>query len=439
MNWVCFTLLGDDCPSFKDAQSYCHELKPSFVAKLINPEERMMMWALSKPSRLLLVVLLCGWCGVFAPCSMAAMAKAAGQNPNYSIVTSATGKEGYINTRGKVVIKPQFAYASRQFADNGLAAVQVKLNGKYGYINASGKVVIKPQFDYAGDFASNGLARVKINDKYGYINASGSIVITPQFWSAFDFADNGLAMVQHSITSSKRGYINASGNTVIAPQFQDAGDFASNGLASVKIKGKWGYINANGNTLIAPQFETAERFASNGLALVKLNDKHFYINASGSTLILQQFEDVDTFASNGLAVVRLNGKLGYIDASGSIVIAPQFYIAYKFYNNGLAIVTQNENGKESYINEQGDWVSDLYLPATAAEKKQQAKEEREAAIRYERERPQREAHKTSENSKRVCEAQKQTCFATCEGFRTHDGSSTVPYWGCRDKCNDIDC
>jgi len=43
----------------------------------------MMMWALSKLRRLLLVVLLCG---VFAPCSMAAMAMAAGQNPNYAVV-----------------------------------------------------------------------------------------------------------------------------------------------------------------------------------------------------------------------------------------------------------------------------------------------------------------------------------------------------------------
>ena len=47
--------------------------------------------------------------------------------------------------------------------------------GKWGFIDKQGKMVINPQFDYAGDF-SEGLAKVLIEDgtkynrKWGYIS-----------------------------------------------------------------------------------------------------------------------------------------------------------------------------------------------------------------------------------------------------------------------------
>ena len=57
---------------------------------------------------------------------------------------------------------------------DGLA--QVEKNGKYGYINSKGKEVIKVQYKQADRF-SEGLALIQEGKKYKYIDKTGSTVI----------------------------------------------------------------------------------------------------------------------------------------------------------------------------------------------------------------------------------------------------------------------
>ncbi len=49
-------------------------------------------------------------------------------------------------------------------------------SGKWGYIDKTGTVVIKPQFDYAYNFYE-GLARVKIGKRSGFIDRTGKFVV----------------------------------------------------------------------------------------------------------------------------------------------------------------------------------------------------------------------------------------------------------------------
>jgi predicted Zn finger-like uncharacterized protein len=122
--------------------------------------------------------------------------------------------KGFINEKGDVVIKEDNYLIEGDFSKNGLARITV--DKKYGYINSEGDIVIKPEFKYAKDFANNGLASVEVVEydkygasktKYGYIDSQGEIVIKPQFISAESFS-NGLAKVQ---TENEYGYINESG------------------------------------------------------------------------------------------------------------------------------------------------------------------------------------------------------------------------------------
>jgi hypothetical protein len=80
--------------------------------------------------------------------------------------------------------------------------VQVKISGKWGYINSGGQIVITPQFAAAESF-SQGLAAIKSNDLWGYIDKTGILVISPEFSEAKPFRD-GLALVQ---IGNKWGYI----------------------------------------------------------------------------------------------------------------------------------------------------------------------------------------------------------------------------------------
>ena len=69
---------------------------------------------------------------------------------------------------------------------DGLALVQVgdSETGKWGYIDTTGQMVINPRFDSANSF-SEGFAAMRIGDyltgKMGFIDTTGQIVVTPQF------------------------------------------------------------------------------------------------------------------------------------------------------------------------------------------------------------------------------------------------------------------
>lgn len=69
------------------------------------------------------------------------------------------GKWGFVDTKGNMVIEPQYE-AARSFS-YGFAAV--KSNGKWGFIDTKGKMCIDPVFDEAKDMNSKGNVFIKQN------------------------------------------------------------------------------------------------------------------------------------------------------------------------------------------------------------------------------------------------------------------------------------
>ena len=117
-------------------------------------------------------------------------------------------KYGFVD-HYKLVI-PMTSGSALDFSE-GLACVMSNESGKYGYINRKGVLVIPHQFDEASSF-SCGLAKVKQNDLWGYIDYWGRIVIPCEYEYVEDFID-GLAYVQKD---GKYGYINKKGDEVVA-------------------------------------------------------------------------------------------------------------------------------------------------------------------------------------------------------------------------------
>ncbi|QEG41033.1 WG repeat-containing protein [Roseimaritima ulvae] len=75
----------------------------------------------------------------------------------------------------------------------GVVPVSNLETGKAGYADREGTIVIDLQFDYCAPFRE-GLAAVLQGDLYGYIDREGNTVLEPQFSRASWF-DNGLAIV----------------------------------------------------------------------------------------------------------------------------------------------------------------------------------------------------------------------------------------------------
>jgi len=145
-----------------------------------------------------------------------------------------------------------------QSKDSTEFPIPFQQGGKWGYVNSEGKLVIKPQFDGAGPF-SEGLALVSAGGvhltdsvvksfvKMGYIDQTGHWVIESRltyfFYDAFSegavpFRKNG----------GKWGYMNAKGEVFIKPRFDWAGSF-SKGLAPVLMSGMCAHIDKSGNVI----------------------------------------------------------------------------------------------------------------------------------------------------------------------------------------------
>lgn len=282
-------------------------------------------------------------------------------------------KCGYIDETGKFVVNPQFESVFR-FSD-GLAAVVVE--GKLGYIDKTGKFVVNPQFesmhrDDSSSTFSEGLALVKIGDKYGFIDKTGKIVVNPQFESGFPFFD-GLAAVQ---IGRRWGFVDKEGKIVVNPQFDEAQPFV-NDLAAVRVGAQYGYIDKAGKIVVNPQFTDAFPFSDEDLAMIQVGNKVGFIDKEGKYAVNPQFAKqrlgpgsswFDAFLvtpelgraslSEGLTPVRIGeedkGKIGFVDKTGKIVINPQFKQAFPFYG-GLAFVV-GDSGLMAYIDKEGKYV-----------------------------------------------------------------------------------
>ncbi len=156
-------------------------------------------------------------------------------------------KFGFVNTKGEVVVQPQFMSVG-EFA-NGMAWAKNE-SEMYGYINAQGEWVIKPTYDATRNFDGNsGMARVKKGDEWFFIDKTGTPLKIDL--DRYDDFYNGLARAKKG---EMVGFIDKSGNWVIEAKYEGARDF-QNGYAAVKSDGKWGIINEKGEWVIKPKYD----------------------------------------------------------------------------------------------------------------------------------------------------------------------------------------
>lgn len=262
-------------------------------------------------------------------------------------------KYGYIDTRGQMVIEPQFDEAG----DFSQGLARVRMGDKVGYINTRGIFAVEGKLDGIPRF-SEGLARVLIGGnagKYGFLDKTGTVVIPPRFVLAGDFSEGRARVwISDAAENGSWGYIDQTGAVVIDCRFDLAGDF-SEGLARVQVRGTWGYIDKTGAMAIGPHFENSGDF-SEGLARVQRDGKWGYIDPTGTIVIEPRFDGTLDF-SDGLAVTLLSGRWGYIDKTGKAVIEPKFAGWVKNFSGGAAMAWLD--GKAGFINRTGKIIEPL--------------------------------------------------------------------------------
>jgi WG containing repeat len=226
----------------------------------------------------------------------------------------------------------------------------VKYEKKWGYLDTKGKLVIKAKYDDASYF-NNGFASAKMGDKFFVINKMGDEIVVPsQVIDMNEFAE-GLAPFRSA--TKEFGFIGTDGKIAIPARYESVGYF-SNGLAWAKVAGGLlGYINKKGEWVIKPQFTAGKSFdIESGIARVKVDDKWAFINTKGEFKKLYDGEVLNDF-SEGLAEGKKNEKIGFYDNTGKWVIDPQFDGSRDF-KNGYAAAKKGE--KWGMIDRKGNWV-----------------------------------------------------------------------------------
>ena len=295
--------------------------------------------------------------------------------------------EGYV-----WVISPQYDY-TWEFSES-LAAVRVGdwKTGKWGFIDKTGEVVVPPQYDSAGSFRE-GLAMVMIEDeeteKWGFIDNTGKEIVPPQYDDAGSFRE-GLAAV---MVEGKWGFIDTTGKEIISPQYDNVYSFR-NGLAMVMVGDadrpdvwdvfddqKWGYIDKTGTEVVPIEYDRVGEFHE-GRACVIKDGKLGFVDETGAVVIpltyesplpslVAWYQDITPFFSEGLAAIwggdAHGNQYGYIVKEGNVVIPFEYGYAAPF-SEGLAYVSKggalilddaDEDGKYGFINKTGEVVVPL--------------------------------------------------------------------------------
>lgn len=147
--------------------------------------------------------------------------------------------------------------------------------GKAGFIDSTGKVVIKPKYWAATDF-SEGLAAARITGGYGYIDKEENFVIAPQYDYGYPFSE-GLALVYKD---TRPLFINKKGEKIFEfeSELQPAA-FFQQGCAVVanKDRKKYGLINKKGKMILDTICSVIHPFVS-GKAIVESAE----LNESGT-------------------------------------------------------------------------------------------------------------------------------------------------------------
>jgi hypothetical protein len=139
----------------------------------------------------------------------------------------------FINCVGERAI--EFGKSSAGDFSEGLCPVRDS-SGKYGYLDTLGRMVIPSRYAVAGSFCEGrAYVQLKYGGKYGFIDRSGELVIPVAYENVKAFHDGRAAVeIRGADGASRLGFIDPEGRMKIPAVYLLAGDFSA-GLAPVLV------------------------------------------------------------------------------------------------------------------------------------------------------------------------------------------------------------
>jgi hypothetical protein len=259
----------------------------------------------------------------------------------------ATGKWGFKDASGKVVVPPKYDFPPGTFSEGIVIVKNGGLSGT-GFVDASGREIAPPGYTTAYPF-TNGVALAckggrdiyGTGGKWGVIDKNGKEVI-PFIYDRIsgNFEGDSYVIAQQG---SQSVMLDKTGKRVTFPDFdQVPGNFLKTPYSPASKGGKWGLIDKKGKVVIPIEHEGVQ-WESEGLVPVKKDGKWGYMDLKGQWKIDPQFEYAPRF-EKGFAVPKMNGKYGCINRQGKITIPFEYDYAYPTLTN-MPLVKLQKKGE----------------------------------------------------------------------------------------------
>lgn len=274
--------------------------------------------------------------------------------------------------KGEVLVDAHGHKLGRHFDQLGTCSngmIRIYKGGKYGFINTEGKLIIRPRFQSTLNFSNDRAAVSTEGEKWGFIDASGQFVIPVQFDDVKSFnGERACVAINNNENIEKWGVIDIKGDYIVELNYDNIYQF-KDGYAKVRINEKGrgeGIIDLNGKVIIECQYGINGHgihypWFINDVILLKIYDKSSRLllkNSKGKTV-----KELNDFTSGKLAqitnklewlpyfiVINKGGKKGMIDTDGNILIKANYDTIY-LLDDSTALLS---NGKKlsiiNYIN-----------------------------------------------------------------------------------------
>jgi hypothetical protein len=261
------------------------------------------------------------------------------------------------NTDDLQILKREVGYINERTAYLFPVSLKEAGGSKWGYINSKGKFVLKPLYEQAGDF-QDGVAIVRLKGLSGVIDFSGYFIVKPKYETIHPFSESRATVIDH------QGYrvIDESGKELTSKAYSYIGDYNEGrvlfSITDEKGKSLYGFLNRWGKEVIPASYQSASDF-KDGKSVVKLkNGRYALINLTGKVLQTYNFAFVGEYGEGLLTFQKSpEGKLGFMNEQGKIIIEPRFRWAQSFQDGGAIVtISEGNNDYSGLIDKKGQYI-----------------------------------------------------------------------------------
>lgn len=240
---------------------------------------------------------------------------------------------GYVNNKGKFIIKPVFESAEGflRVAAPGvvLDVAKIKANGFWGYVSREGIYFIEPDYEYISNFGIFSTAMARKGSTYTLfgvekthsdnLNADvlKAIILDKGFSAEFSYSMRGYGI---AMKDGRYGIIDTKGAWAVPCEYDLVVQDGS--LYRIEKDGLMGLVSLDGKTIFPCEYKSIKPFYDDVNLITKAGG--FGLARKDGTILLEaEYDSIDTRNETYLNLHKGN-KLGMCDRSGKILIPVEY-------------------------------------------------------------------------------------------------------------------